>query len=604
MEGVAKGAADYDGAMRSKPSFLRPLRPVLKTAVSASVAALFMATAGCAATPEATYQAKPGETAQAFYQGLLAEMSSLAEDFVQAHALMLNLARMSDDPQAYERATDFALRSRDGDTALMTARSWLKAFPGSHDAARYVIQILVGLNRLDETIEPLRADLAAYPLAERGAAIADVPRYFARVADKKRAATVVQTALAPELTRGKLAAPVWAAVGTTQLMASDPASALKSAQNGARVEPNNRQIAALALYLVQAEKSQADDILDGFIRAPGPVDAGLAYVRRLVELARVEEAYAKSQTLTTLWPGSAEAWQVRGSIAFQKKDLDATRSALARCADILEKTEAATEDAMAGGRVAAQAYFLLAVLAENDKDYALAGSYLDRLTSPEDQRRVSQRRVQILLAQGQLDAAQALVNTMPDEVEDEARAKISAEVELLRARKDEAGAYRLLTEAMLRFPKDPELAYEAAMSADKLKDVVAMEQILRTLIAKHPDHYQSMNALGYALADRNVQLAEARALVQKALSFAPQDPYIIDSMGWVEFRSGNLSAANSLLRSAFEAKPDAEIAAHWGEVLWAMGQRDAAQQTWERGLQLNPENETLRDTVRRLTQKP
>ncbi|NBW24001.1 MAG: hypothetical protein EBR89_00885 [Betaproteobacteria bacterium] len=590
--------------MRSKPSFLRPIRPVLKTAISASLTALILASAGCAATPEATYQAKPGETAQAFYQGLLAELSSLAEDYVQAHALMLNLARMSNDPQAYERATEFALRSRDGDTALMTARSWLKAFPGSHEAARYVIQILVGLNRLDDTIEPLRADLAAYPLAERGAAIADVPRYFARVTDKKRAATVVQTALAPELTRSKLVAPVWAAVGTVQLMASDAASALKSALNGARAEPTNRQIATLALYLVQAEKSPADDILDGFIRASGPVDAGLAYVRRLVELARVEEAYAKAQTLTTLWPASAEAWLVRGSIAFQKKDMDATRSALARCAELLEKADAAAQDAMAGGRVAAQAYFLLAVLAENDKDYALANSYLDRLTSSEDQRRVNQRRVQMLLAQGQLEAAQELVSNMPEELEDEARAKISAEVELLRARKDEAGAYRLLTDAMVRFPKDPELAYEAAMSADKIKDLVAMEQILRKLLAQHPDHYQSMNALGYSLADRNVQLAEARTLIQKALSFAPQDPYIIDSMGWVEFRSGNLSAANTLLRTAFEAKPDAEIAAHWGEVLWAMGQRDAAEATWERGLQLNPDNETLRDTVRRFTHKP
>ena len=563
-----------------------------------------MASAGCAATPQASSQAKPGETAQAFYQGLLAEMSSLAEDFVQAHALMLSLARMSNDPQAYERATEFALRSRDGDTALMTARSWLKAFPASHDAARYVIQILVGLNRLDETIEPLRADLAAYPPAERGAAITDVPRYFARVADKKRVAAVVQSALAPELTRGKLAAHVWAAVGTTQLMASDPASALKSALNGARVEPHNRQIATLALYLVQVEKSPADEILDEFIKASGPVDGGLAYVRRLVELARVEEAYAKSQTLTALWPASAEAWLVRGSIAFQKKDIEATRTALARCAEILEKPDAAGQDAIAGGRVAAQAYFLLAVLAENDKDYVLANSYLDRLTNPEDQRRVSQRRVQMLLAQGQLDAAQELVSAMSDEGEEEARAKISAEVELLRARKDEAGAYRLLTEAMVRFPQDPELAYEAAMSADKLKDLIAMEQILRKLLAKHPDHYQSMNALGYSLADRNVQLVEARALIQKALSFAPQDPYIIDSMGWVEFRSGNLSAANTLLRTAFEAKPDAEIAAHWGEVLWAMGQRDAAQKTWERGLQLNPDNETLRDTVRRLTQKP
>ena len=568
------------------------------------MAALIMASAGCAATPEATYQAKPGETAQAFYQGLLAEMSSLAEDFVQAHALMLNLARMSNDPQAYERATDFALRSRDGDTALLTARSWLKAFPGSHDAARYVIQILVGLNKLEEAIEPLRADLAAYPLSERGAAIGEVPRYFARVADKKRAAAVVQSALAPELMRGKLAAHVWAAVGTAQLMASDPAAALKSALNGARVEPSNRQIATLALYLVQAEKSQADDILDGFIRASGAVDGGLAYVRRLVELARVEEAYATSQTLATLWPGSAEAWLVRGSIAFQKKDLEATRIALARCAELLEKDDAAAQDAMAGGRVAAQAYFLLAVLAENDKDYALANAYLDRLTSPEDQRRVGQRRVQMLLAQGDLDTAQALVEAMPAEGEDEARAKISAEVELLRARKDEASAYRLLTEAMARFPKDPELAYEAAMSADKLKDFVVMEQILRKLIASHPDHYQSMNALGYSLADRNVQLQEARALIQKALSFAPQDPYIMDSLGWVEFRSGNLSAADNLLRSAFESKPDAEIAAHWGEVLWAMGQRDAAQRTWERGLQLNPDNETLRDTVRRLTHTP
>jgi Flp pilus assembly protein TadD len=343
--------------------------------------------------------------------------------------------------------------------------------------------------------------------------------------------------------------------------------------------------------------------LDGFIKASGPVDGGLAYVRRLVELARVEEAYAKSQTLTTLWPESAEAWLVRGTIAFQKKDLNATRVALARCADILDKADAQAQ-VLIGNRVASQAYFLLAVLAENDKDYVLANSYLDRVTSSEDQRRVSQRRVQMLLAQGQLEAAQELVSAMSDEGEEEARAKISAEVELLRARKDEAGAYSLLTDAMVRFPQDPELAYEAAMSADKLKDVVAMEQILRKLIASHPDHYQSMNALGYALADRNVQLVEARALVQKALSFAPQDPYIIDSMGWVEFRSGNLSAADTLLRTAFEAKPDAEIAAHWGEVLWAMGQRDAARKTWERGLQLNPDNETLRDTVRRLTQKP
>jgi len=593
--------------MRLQPP-MQPLHPLFvalfKTTVAASMAALLTANAGCAATPQAKSQSQPAETAQAFYQGLLAELSSQAEDFVQAHALMLNLARITDDPQAYERATEFALRSRDGDTALLTARAWLKAVPGSHDAARYTIQILVGLNRLEEAIEPIRTDLAAYPLAERGAAIADVPRYFSRVADKKRAAVVVQTALAPELARGKLAAAVWAAVGTMQALAAEPASALKSALNGARAEPANRQVAQLALYLVQSEKSQADDILERFIAARGAVDTGLAYVRRLVELSRTDEAYAKAQTLTSLWADSAEAWLVRGSIAFQNRDYAATGDALARCVGILDKAQADPRSPPSDDRVAAQAYFLLAVLAENDKNYDQANAYLDKLTSPQDQRRVSQRRVQILLAQGQPDAAMEVVNAMPQEDDESARAKISAEVELLRARKDEDAAYRLLTEAMARFPKDPDLAYEAAMSADKLKDLAVMESILRTLIASHPEYYQAFNALGYSLADRNVQLDEARGLILKALRFAPKDPYIIDSMGWVEFRSGNLEAANTLLRGAFEAKPDAEIAAHWGEVLWAMGQRDEAQKTWERGRRLNPDNETLRNTVRRLTRTP
>jgi len=568
------------------------------------MAALLTTSAGCAATPQAKSQAQPAETAQAFYQGLLAELSSQAEDFVQAHALMLNLARITDDPQAYERATEFALRSRDGDTALTTARAWLKAVPGSHDAARYLIQILVGLNRLEDTIEPIRADLAAYPAAERGAAIADLPRYFSRVADKKRAAVVVQSALAPELARGKQTAAIWAAVGTMQAMASEPASALKSALNGARAEPGNRQVAQLALYLVQNEKSQDDDILNRFIAAGGSVDSGLSYVRRLVELARTEEAYATAQTLTSMWAGSAEAWLLRGSIAFQNRDYAAAGDALSRSVSILEKADADPQAPATDARVAAQAYFLLAVMAENDKNYEQALAYLDKLTSPQDQRRADQRRVQILLALGRPDAAMDLVNAMPQDDDDSARAKISAEVELLRARKDEEAAYQLLSEAMARFPKDPDLAYEAAMSADKLKNLAVMESILRGLIAKHPDYYQALNALGYSLADRNVQLAEARNLIVRALSFAPKDPFIIDSMGWVEYRSGNLDAANTLLRSAFEAKPDAEIAAHWGEVLWSMGQREAAQKTWERGRQLNPDNETLRDTVRRLTRTP
>jgi len=124
------------------------------------------------------------------------------------------------------------------------------------------------------------------------------------------------------------------------------------------------------------------------------------------------------------------------------------------------------------------------------------------------------------------------------------------------------------------------------------------------VIATKPDYHHAYNALGYSLADRNVRLPEARQLVAKALEFAPNDPFIVDSLAWVEFRSGNSAEAVRLLQGAFQVRPDAEIAAHLGEVLWSMGQRDQANAIWTKGLELNPDNETLQDTIKRLRGKP
>jgi tetratricopeptide (TPR) repeat protein len=130
-----------------------------------------------------------------------------------------------------------------------------------------------------------------------------------------------------------------------------------------------------------------------------------------------------------------------------------------------------------------------------------------------------------------------------------------------------------------------------------------MEQLLRRVIRLKPDFHAAYNALGYSLADRNLRLPEAKALIQKAVVFAPTDPFIRDSLGWVEFRLGNQAEALRLLESAFKARPDAEIAAHLGEVMWRMGQRERAQAIWEEGKQLNPDNETLLETIKRLRDK-
>ena len=124
------------------------------------------------------------------------------------------------------------------------------------------------------------------------------------------------------------------------------------------------------------------------------------------------------------------------------------------------------------------------------------------------------------------------------------------------------------------------------------------------VIALKPDNAHAHNALGYSLADRNMRLEEARQLITQAVQLAPQDPYIQDSLGWLEFRQGRLQQALQILQAAYKAKPDAEIAAHLGEVLWALGQQQAAGTLWREGLLLKPDNETLVDTIQRFQFKP
>jgi tetratricopeptide (TPR) repeat protein len=175
-----------------------------------------------------------------------------------------------------------------------------------------------------------------------------------------------------------------------------------------------------------------------------------------------------------------------------------------------------------------------------------------------------------------------------------------AEAQLLREMKQWQDAYTVLEAANQRFPNDADLLYEQAMMAEKIDRLDAMETLLRRVMVLKPDHAHAYNALGYSLADRNLRLPEAKALIERALQLTPGDPFITDSLGWVEFRMGNLPEALRLLQQAYKARPDAEIAAHLGEVLWAMGQQAEARQVWAEAKSRDAGNDVLRETLVRL----
>lgn len=538
--------------------------------------------------------------AELFYQLLLGELNVRFNEPAVGFALVLDAATKTRDPSLYQRAVEMAFQARSGDSALQAARAWKQALPTSREANRYVLQILVALNRLPESVEPLRQDIALASPQERSAAIATVPRNYARVSDKKQAATVVEQALADALKDPATAPIAWASVGRMRLAAGDPAGALEAARRGQAADPRAEGPALLALELMEPKTPQAEALVRQYLQGQPLPELRMGYARALLDAQRYPEALAQLKLITSERPQFAEAWLVQGSLLAQDNQLPAAEASMTRYVELATGQPASEERS----RGLAQAYLGLAQIAEKRKDFTAAGAWLDRIENSQDLMAAQGRRASLLARQGRLEEGRQLLRALPERNAADGRMKLMAEISLLREHKQYRPAYELLAQALAKEPADTDLLYDQAMMAEKLGDFADMERLLRRLIAAKPDYHHAYNALGYSLAERNLRLPEAKQLIQKALEFAPGDPFISDSLAWVEFRMGNKAEALRILQQAYKERPDPEIAAHLGEVLWSMGQADQARGIWREGMLQNGENETLLETLKRLKVNP
>ncbi len=572
----------------------------------ASVLALASVPAGAQTPAE-----PPGEpvvnsslSAPLFYQLLLGELNVREGDPGAGYSLILDAARRTKDPQLYQRAVEVALQGRSGDAALAAARAWAQELPGSLEADRFVLQILLALNRVGETGPVLRDLIRDTPPAERSDTINAIPQTFARVQDKAVAASVVREAVTPSLTQPETAAAAWTTVGRMELAQNRTAAALEAARQGHSAEPASPYPALLALELFERGDANAEPLILRQINASSRRSANdtavaLNYARLLIDLQRNGDARRELASLTTRQPDEAEAWLLLASVQLQDNALQETKASLGQ---FLRLTQGSSDPRLR--RLQTQAYLMAAQVAEKQGDIAGAGAWLDRIESPEDVLAAQLRRASLLARQGRLGEGRALLRSQPERRPGDARLKLIAEAQLLRDFKAYREAYDVYGEAVRRFPEDTDLLYEQAMVAEKSDRLADMERLLRELIQRKPDFHHAYNALGYSLADRNLRLPEAKTLIEKAVSLAPDDPFIQDSLGWVEFRLGNLPRSIEILTAAYRKRPDAEIAAHLGEALWAAGQRDQARKIWREGLLTAPDNETLLSTLKRLQVQP
>lgn len=544
-----------------------------------------------AAAPE-----NSGMDAELFYQLLLGELNVRSEEPAAGFALILDAARKTSDPALYQRAVEMAFDARNGEAALQAARAWKQAFPQSREANRYVLQILVALNRIPESVEPLKTDIALAAPADRPAVIAMIPRNYARVTDKKQAATVIEQALADHLNQPATGPAAWTSIGRMRLVAGDNAGALEAARKGQALDMKAEGPVLLALELMDPKLPQAEVLVRNYLQNQPLPEIRMGYARALLDAQRHQEALQQLQLVTRERPEFPEAWLAQGVLLVQDNQLAPAEASLQKYIQLAQQQPAGEERS----RGLAQAYLSMSQAAEKRKDFTAAGAWLDRIENSQDLLAAQNRRASILARQGRLAEARKLIQSLPERTPADARMKTAAEVSLLRDNKQYKAAYDLLARSVAANPKDPDLLYDQAMMAEKLGDFADMEKLLRQVMAVKPDYHHAYNALGFSFAERNVRLPEAKQLIQKALEYAPSDPFITDSLGWVEFRMGNRAEALRILQGAYKERPDPEIAAHLGEVLWSVGEKTQAEKVWREGMLLNNDNETLLETIKRL----
>jgi len=571
--------------MSSVASFCSSLR--------AALIALMLALTGslaCAQAPQDPSEASSGLTADTMYRILVGEIALQRGESALAARAYYEAARDAQDASLAQRATEIALFARQRALAADSAALWLKLEPGSERARQMVAMLGSGSSAdLKTDLEHVLADAAA-----NGKTLSDaflqLNRALSSQPDKAQVYKLV-TELAkpyPGLAEAHFAVAL-AGYNTGLNDVAILAASVREIDKALELKPGwDRAALVKADILAKTSPENATRFLESFIAQSPPSRAVSGALAQLyVEQKRYAEARAIFQKLLDAEPGDRELQYAVAAISVQMKDYANAERLF-------------TDLKNAGFGEPGAVSFYLAEIAEETHQYDTALARYREVTEGDRAWAAKLRIASVLSKQGKIDEARRYLATLePDGRDEQVEAK-QAEAQLLQDAHDYQGAYNLLAGELAKDPDSTDLLYDVAMVAEKLDRLEEVESRLKRVIELKPDNAQALNALGYTLVDRTDRAAEGMKLIEKAHAISPDDPFILDSMGWAYFRLGNLDESEKYLRRALTDRPDPEIAAHLGEVLWAKGDHGRAQEVWQSQLKETPDNPVLLNTVRRL----
>ena len=522
---------------------------------------------------------------------LSAELAFQRGEKFAAYSTMMSLARTLREPRLARRALEFAVSGSLGAEALKAARLWREIAPQSDEAAQALVGLLISSGRIDDAKAAMAQQLASSTPTTLPNTIALLQRQLARVQDRTRAYAMLRELLEPyaDVLEARLT------LAQAAMVAGDRNRALSEARAALNKHPGS-ELAALVLSQIIEDRTEATQSLATFLQKnPKAREVRLAYARTLIEQNKIVEAKAQFAQLLTHYPEDRTTLYALGLMAAQAGEMRDAESYLSKYIETLNDEPDRERDST-------QALMVLAQIAEDKNDTTAALKWLEKI-EPDNQGSyitATLRRAMLVAKSKDPETARALLQQAEARNDDERAKLIVGEAQLLRDAGRLDDALRLVADALEIYKNNIDLLYEHAMLAERAKQFDLMERELRQLIKLAPDNQHAYNALGYSFADRNLRLQEAFDLISKANQLAPDDPYILDSLGWVEFRLGRLDQALKTLQRAYGIKADAEIAAHLGEVLWKLGRHDEAKKLWRSANEKDPKNETLKSTLQRL----
>lgn len=527
-------------------------------------------------------------TSQIVFQVLAAEIALQRDQPAPAYQTYLALARDTHDPRMAQRATEIALAAQSPTDALTAVQLWQQYAPDSERAAQLDASLLV-LSGKPADAQPLLArELARVPADSRGQALLSLQLLLSRGPNRSGGLDTLKALLKDDMNRPE----AQLAIGRQELLADDVPAARKSFEQALAIKPDYLPAALMLAQMGPEERQEGTASIEKYVQQnPKSREGRLALAQTYLASDRLDDAKKQFEILHKANSSDLMPLMALSLIDVQQKKYDDAKQYLIQYSQAAEKTPGADPG---------QGYIYLAQIAAEQKDDAGAQQWLDKI-QPNSQQYVPAQitRAQMLDKQGKVDdARRQLASIQADDPRDQALiARTDAAILFDAKRYPEAEAR--LAQATADFPDDPDLTYDYAMAAEKTGHYDIMEAQLRKLIKTQPDNPQAYNALGYSLADRNLRLQEADKLVEKASALAPDDAFIMDSVGWVKYRMGDNSDAIKLLRKAYSLQPNAEIGAHLGEVLWKNGDQAGAREAWREARKLEPDNDTLLKTLKR-----